>query len=352
MPNFKLISKRKSKLRPNHFYYTFSYSDENNLIHFVTIVAENNEEAIELLNTDMQDLEPSAAIHNIISNFFNSDVARVLINPFISNTAKIYCSFQGTCEWFEIPVNIIEKLTQVGYSQCNSFEYPLAEITFKEAYSYEKGLIKGKWWSKFINDYEGDFIQTDTTFLSKSAEDLAKELSGSQWVARYPGSSSVDDLVSPFRENVQDFIQAIKNGSGAVKISATYRPTERAYLMQTSWDIAKGNIKAKDAPVLAGVDIEWVHPTDTESIKAAQDMVSGYGIVFRPAYPTKHSDKTAIDMNISWTGVLKIAQKDGTIVEIKSTPRDNDNTELQDVGETYSVKKLKSDKPHWSDDGH
>jgi len=30
----------------------------------------------------------------------------------------------------------------------------------------------------------------------------------------------------------------------------------------------------------------------------------------------------------------------------------NANTKLHDVGSTYGVKKLESDAPHWSHDGH
>jgi len=181
---------------------------------------------------------------------------------------------------------------------------------------------------------------------------FTNELSGAQWVARFPGSSSVSDLTSPFRENATKFIAAIRAGGGTVNVTATLRPTERAFLMHTSFDIAKATIQAADAPTQPGVDINWVHPTDAQSIQAAQDMVDGYGIVFRPAFPTKHSDGTAIDMNITWTGNLPIKNADGSDATITSTPRDNGNTDLQNVGETYYVLKLVSDKPHWSDDGH
>ena len=283
MLNFKLLSKRTIKLKPNYYCYNFTYTDEKSINYFFTIIAENDKEAFDLLYSETQNLGPVATIESIIKNFFNNDVVRVLINPSLSDRVKLYCSYQGTCEWFEISVSIIEKLVQIGYGSCNNIEYPLAEITFKENSAEQKSLIKGKWWANFIDDYEGDFIESNSVFFSHSADDLTQELSGSQWVARYPGSNSVDDLSSPFKENAKNFIQAVKNGSGIVKISATYRPTERAYLMQTSWEIAKGNIKAADAPSLASVDIEWVHPTDSESIQAAQDMVDGYGIVFRPA---------------------------------------------------------------------
>ena len=37
---------------------------------------------------------------------------------------------------------------------------------------------------------------------------------------------------------------------------------------------------------------------------------------------------------------------------ISTSPRDNSNPQLQDVGHSYGVLKLKSDPPHWSSDGH
>ncbi|AYL96481.1 peptidoglycan-binding domain-containing protein [Mucilaginibacter celer] len=178
------------------------------------------------------------------------------------------------------------------------------------------------------------------------------ELSGPQWVGRYPTSKSISDLTSPFKENLQAFYDALIKAGATVKISATLRPKQRAFLMHTSFDIAKKTIKPQDAPKLEGVDINWVHASADESVKAAQQMVDGYGIVFRPAYPTKHSTGTAIDMNVSWTGVLKIKLADGTEKVISSTPRDNSNHDLHVAANTYNVHKLVTDAPHWSDNGH
>lgn len=82
-------------------------------------------------------------------------------------------------------------------------------------------------------------------------------------------------------------------------------------------------------------------------------MVTAYGIVSPgPAYPTNHPQRTAIDMNISWTGTLPIKDATGTEVSITTTPRTGaDNTDLHAVGATYGVKKLKVDPPHWSESG-
>ena len=60
-------------------------------------------------------------------------------------------------------------------------------------------------------------------------------------------------------------------------------------------------------------------------------------------------------MSISWTGTLNIANKDGTITAINTTPRTGMNLQLKAVGLTYGVKKFvngNADKPHWSTTGH
>lgn len=174
----------------------------------------------------------------------------------------------------------------------------------------------------------------------------AKELSGAQWVARFPGSASLSDLEPSFSAKVQAFITAIEAGGGSVRISATYRPKERAYLMHYSVMIKDSDVAAKDVPELEGVAINWVHPTDKESVAAAAAMAQGYGIAYPPAYPTHHSDKLAIDMTI--TNVIKKTINDalGNAVEIKN------DKDLHKVGVTYGVIKLVVDAPHWSDNGH
>jgi len=57
-------------------------------------------------------------------------------------------------------------------------------------------------------------------------------------------------------------------------------------------------------------------------------------------------------MNITWTGTIKIKKKDGTEVSVEFMDDVNKNTKLQAVGASYGVKKLTTDAPHWSVDGH
>ena len=175
-------------------------------------------------------------------------------------------------------------------------------------------------------------------------------LSGAAWVAKFPASTSLDTLNDPFKTNTKDFVAAVKAGGAAVRISTTYRPDERAFLMHWSYKVAKGTVAASAVPAKAGIDINWVHPTEAASKAAAQAMIDGYDIVYAPAYPSNHSGKTAVDMYITWSGEITVKNKDGTDAKLKA-PGDNSNTALHAVGATYGVMKLVSDPPHWSANG-
>jgi hypothetical protein len=197
------------------------------------------------------------------------------------------------------------------------------------------------------------------------------ELSGVQFVSRFPGSRDTAGLVQPFRGNVERFLAALHAAGAAVHIQTTFRPAKRAFLMHFAFAIAKGKIAPNKVPAFdpavvpaddpnkGSLDIEWVHPDAhgqpdlAASRQVAAQMVTAYGIVFGPAFPTRHSARRAIDMTITWAGTLKIADATGKIVTITSTPRTGaDNAELHAVGKTYGVIKLVADHPHWSDDGH
>ena len=197
------------------------------------------------------------------------------------------------------------------------------------------------------------------------------ELSGVQFVARFPGSRDPADLVEPFRGNVVRFLAALHTAGAAVHIQTTFRPAKRADLMHFASAIAKGTISADNVPAFdpsvvpaddpnkGALDISWVHPDANgrpdlaASRQVAAQMVTAYGIVFGPAFPTRHSARRAIDMTITWTGALKIADAAGHVVTIATTPRTGaDNAQLHKVGATYGVIKLVVDHPHWSDNGH
>jgi hypothetical protein len=178
------------------------------------------------------------------------------------------------------------------------------------------------------------------------------EPSGTAWVSRFPTSRSTTDLTPAFAGAVDSFIQAIQAAGGSVTISATYRPAERAYLMHYAWCIAREGLSPTGIPTMAGVDIDWAHldadgkSDNAAALQGAKDMVAGYAIAYEPSLTSRHTERRAIDMNISGVTGTSINDASGTAVDIGST------SALHTVGASYGVHKLISDPPHWSDDGH
>lgn len=174
----------------------------------------------------------------------------------------------------------------------------------------------------------------------------AKLLSGKVWVTLFPGLKTLEALISPFKENASAFISAMQNAGMKVVINATLRPPQRAHLMHFSFLIAKKIQDPKSVPTMEGVNIEWFHGNIADSVKAAQEMVSGYAIATSttaPALQSNHIAGKAVDMTIKGLAGKKIKKKDGTSVIVNSFD------DLIKVGETYKVlHRLPDDKPHWS----
>lgn len=183
-------------------------------------------------------------------------------------------------------------------------------------------------------------------------------LSGPEWVPQFPNSRNIEDLAEPFRAGVKKFLAALKKAGATVAVADTLRPPQRAYLMHHAFAIARESADASKVPVMTGVDIQWVHPasggvsSEKASKNAAEQMVVGYGIVFKPALKSRHTEGKAIDMSIAWLGDLVIDKQDGTSITITSAPRTGGNASLHKIGESYGVIKLVTDPPHWSNDGH
>jgi hypothetical protein len=78
-------------------------------------------------------------------------------------------------------------------------------------------------------------------------------------VNRFPTSAVLSDLLPAFSAAVQNFINSIENAGGHVRISATYRPIARAYLMHYSWRIAREGLSPSEVPDKEGVNIDWTH---------------------------------------------------------------------------------------------
>ena len=191
---------------------------------------------------------------------------------------------------------------------------------------------------------------------------MAKIKSGTYWVTwantHAKDSSSVEDLVDPFKTNVKAFIKALQNAGATVDVENTKRSDKRAYLFHWCWLIGLGKVKPSDAGSMLGVDIEWDHGDAEKSKKGAKEMIDGFGLAVppnstnAPALHSNHISGKAVDMTISWTGTIKIKKKDGSEESVAFMNDVNKNTKLQAVGASYGVKKLTTDAPHWSVDGH
>ncbi|WP_020586145.1 hypothetical protein [Desulfobacter curvatus] len=185
--------------------------------------------------------------------------------------------------------------------------------------------------------------------------------SGIYWVtwanAHAKNSNKVDDLEVSFKNAATAFIKALKDAGATVNVSTTKRSDKRAYLFHWSWKISQGKCKPSDAQKMIGVDIEWNHGDLAKSKSGALEMVNGFGLAIPPrsinppSLTSNHISGKAIDMTITWTGTIKVKKKDGTAVSVTSSPNVNTNTILHSIGESYGVKKLKTDAPHWSYNG-
>jgi len=185
-----------------------------------------------------------------------------------------------------------------------------------------------------------------------------KTPSGPEWVSRFPDGGKVVDLEPTFRAGCEAFIAALRKAGATVDIHSTRRPQERAYLMNAAWRIAKEDIDPQNVKPFPGVDIEWVHRKRDGAVdrvasrKAAAAMVKAYNIAFKPALTSNHIAGKAIDMTITWSGSLNVANAKRKTVAITGAPRSGMNQALWPVGSSYGVKKLPSDRPHWSANGH
>ena len=191
---------------------------------------------------------------------------------------------------------------------------------------------------------------------------MAREKSGRQWVAwadeNAQNSTSLDDLVEPFRTNAKAFAKALQDAGAIVIIGTTKRSARRAYLFHWCWLIGLGKAKPSEATVMAGVDIEWDHGDPVKTKSGAREMIDGFGLAVpprstnAPALTSLHIVGKAVDFSATWTGILEVKKKDGTEVAVPFLPDVNKNTTLHAVGASYGVLKLATDAPHWSIDGH
>jgi hypothetical protein len=185
----------------------------------------------------------------------------------------------------------------------------------------------------------------------------SSDLSGKEWwhanQANYPNSQDIDDLDVGFRSRVEDFIGSLREARATVVVSSTRRNAIRAHLMHYSWKIAYGELGPAEVPKIADLVIEWDHGDLQNSREAAKEMVKLFGMAHIASLSSNHIKGKAIDMTISWKGDLVLTRPAPLLAKLEGTPRSGDNRELHEIGASvFGVRKLKTDPPHWSFNGH
>jgi hypothetical protein len=206
----------------------------------------------------------------------------------------------------------------------------------------------------------GDYAVTATAAGASAQRSVhIRQPSGPAWVQQFPESVLLTDLVAPFSTNATNFVSAMRTAGASVTISTTYRPEQRAFLMHYAGKIATQGLNPENVPERDDIDICWTHRNAAGEVDlgasraAAQAMMDAYHIAFPAALHSRHTQRRAVDMTITWSGNLTIRGANGNDVVISTTPRTGaDNTNLHAVGAGYGVHKLVGDRPHWSDDGH
>jgi len=309
-----------------------------------------------------------------------------LVNPQESTAETLRVAWPETSlaggTWFDFPGSAVESAIPLGVEEAGVASLPKAAFRIKDGNDDLVRMLRSHLADRLgselgpraesrgaaldITTFGEELCGSDneappaatTRGATRGAEEAAVatraalELSGPQWVARFPGSRSIFDTKEPFVGKLTRFHQALRDAGANISISATLRPPERAYLMHFSFRIAREGLDPRTVPPMPGVDIQWFHGTTAASRNAAAQMVAGYNIAFKPALSSRHTQGLAIDMTITWAGTLKIKDASGTVRNIGSPRNGRDNGALHTVGSTYGVIKLVSDPPHWSSDGH
>lgn len=175
------------------------------------------------------------------------------------------------------------------------------------------------------------------------------EVSGAHWHSKFEASTSLDDLLEPFKSNAKKFISALKAANISVRISTTYRPDARSYLMYYSTNIKRGKINPEKVPPWPGVNIDWTHGGNkSKAVEGTRAMHAAYGIGSNPVGKPSNSNHNvglAVDMTITnYSG--KTISLNGNKYKIHGF------NDLVAAGKKVSIIWYGSnDKPHWSQTG-
>lgn len=205
----------------------------------------------------------------------------------------------------------------------------------------------------------GEFADTKISIIK------VKKLSGKDWCAVYPYSTSISDLNPALGSSLRRFLNALGTTTYKGKevpcyiMQETWRSKERNWLMYYSWKIAREKLDPASVPQNDKIYINWVHDDYNSSLNAAADMVKIFRMDVCPGMNSYHLSGNAADMFIFWTATENnpkiIYDNYGnkyTFTKSKSSS-DPPDAKLKKIAESYGVKypgyviKGTEDVVHW-----
>ncbi len=231
---------------------------------------------------------------------------------------------------------------------------PKVKVTARSAQS-TGGTARASGETGRVNTHASNRPSGEPVVSVVTTQDSVKEKSGLAWVNRFPTGTSLDDLAGEFKLSAKAFVDALTKAGVRVRINATYRPSERSYLMHYSAKIARDLADPVAIPAWPGVLIDWAHlddagvPDKVAAKRAASAMKAAFAIGSNPVAPpgrSNHNHRKAMDINISAYSGKSAVNGDGETVVLTSWKS------IEKLGETFGVYWFgASDRPHWSLDG-
>lgn len=204
---------------------------------------------------------------------------------------------------------------------------------------------------------------------------------GPRWTARFRNPSDEGELLrllldaSPegadYAVRVAALMAQIRDQGGEVYLTSTVRSRERGYLMWGAFELSRASSQARVEGITKvledrnrewelDVPIVWAHPEGWEAtVEAARAMADSYDVVYateKGARYSNHYGAGAADIvAIGLPRSLTLHALDGTAKTFDlSDPEQTRDLSLTPelirwVEQHFSVKKLKSDYPHWND---
>lgn len=203
---------------------------------------------------------------------------------------------------------------------------------------------------------------------------------GPEWSARYPNPTEFEqhltDLqearpTSGFAQRIRSLLAQLQAQDVEVYITSAVRSRHRGYLMWGAFTLSRQSSSAGVDRTLEKLEttnadwglhtpITWSHPDGWEAtVESARQMADAYGVVYATESGARYSNHyggEAVDfVALGLPRSLRLVAPDGAIgtFDLSNAEESRDlslsPTLIRWVEEHFSMKKLKTDYPHWTD---